>query len=277
MVTSIHRLIPGLVLLAAALSAAHAQDTAKPVATVNGRPVSQAAFDQALARALNQGGVDTPALRAAVKSQLIARELFAQEAKKRQLDRDPAVAAAVEEARINAMVARYLNEAIRPKPVTEEDVRAQYERIKATLGPEEYKLRLIVSRDRARADEALAGARLGRSFAALAQQYSVAPSARRGGELDWVSFRSPATEGRTNGLPLVVAQAVEKMRQGDVSEVLPLNDQWLIVRLEERRPTVVPTFEQARAALRNMLAARELERATTELVGALVKEAQIAQ
>jgi len=277
MVTPISSLILGLALLVAGLHAAHAQGAGPPVATVNGVAIAQSTFDQALQRALNQGGADTPELRAAVKSQLIARELFAQEARKRKLDRDPGVIAAVEEARTNAMVTRYLNEAIKPKPVTEEDVRAQYERIKATLGPEEYKLRLIVTREKARADEALAAARLGRSFAALAQQYSIAPSARRGGELDWVSFRSPAMEGQTGGLPLALAQAVEKMKQGDVSSALPLGEQWLVVRLEEKRATVVPTLEQARPALHNMLAARELERATTELVGALVKGAKITQ
>lgn len=277
MVTQISRVILGLALLVAALPAAHAQGTGKPVATVNGVTISQATFDQALQRALNQGGFDTPELRAAVKSQLIARELFAQEARKRKLERDPAVVAAVEEARTNAMVTRYLNEAIKPKPVTDDDVHAQYERIKSTLGPEEYKLRLIVTREKARADEALAEARLGRSFAALAQQYSIAPSARRGGELDWVSFKSPAAEGQTNGLPLALAQAVEKMKQGDVSSVLPFNGQWLIVRLDEKRATVVPTLEQARPALQNMLAARELERATTELVGTLMKGAKITQ
>lgn len=277
MVTPLVRAFLGCALLAAAVPLAQAQGNTAPVATVNGVPISQATFEQALQRALNQGGIDTPELRAAVKSQLIARELFAQEARKRRLDRDPAVVAAVEEARVNAMVARYLNDAIKPKPVTEEDVRAQYERIRATLGPEEYKLRLIVTREKARAEEALAAARLGRSFAVLAQQYSIAPSARRGGELDWVSFKSPAAEGQTNGLPLVVAQAVEKMRQGDVSAVLPFDGQWLLVRLDEKRPTLVPTLEQARPALHNMLAARELERATTELVGALVKGAKITQ
>ena len=263
--------------LLAAFPAAHAQSADGPVATVNGVPITQAAFQQALTRAIGQGGADTPELRAAVKSQLIARELFAQEARKRKLADDPLVIAAVEEARTNAMVTLYLNQAIKPQPITEADVRAQYEKIRATLGPEEYKLRIIVTGDQAKAEEALAAARLGRPFAQLAQQYSIAPSARRGGELDWVSFKSPAKAGETSGLPLVVAQAVERMRQGDVSGPLAFDKQWLVVRLEEKRPTVVPTFEQARPALQNMLAARALERATTELVRTLVSGAKITQ
>jgi parvulin-like peptidyl-prolyl isomerase len=92
-----------------------------------------------------------------------------------------------------------------------------------------------------------------------------------------VLFKSPAREGETSGLPLVVAQAVERMRQGDVSNPLSFSDQWLIVRLEEKRPTVVPTFEQARPALHNMLAARALERATSDLVRTLVNGAKITQ
>jgi parvulin-like peptidyl-prolyl isomerase len=266
-----------IVIALAALPDARAQGAAQPVATVNGVPIAQSTFNKALQGALNRGGTDTPELRAAVKSQLIARELFVQEAKKRSLDTDPLVVEAAEEARSNAMVTLFLNQAIKPQPVTEADVRAQYEKIKSTLGPEEYKLRIIVTRDKARAEEALAAARLSQPFAALAQQYSVAPSARRGGEIDWVSFKSPAQEGATSGLPLVVAQAVERMKQGDVSAPLPFNGQWLIVRLEEKRPTVVPTFEQARPALHNMLAARALERATSELVRTLVNGATITQ
>lgn len=261
----------------AAAPIARAQGTDAPIATVNGMPIAQSTFQRALQGALNRGGADSAELRAAVKSQLIARELFAQEAKKRNLENDPLVIAAAEEARTNAMVTLFLNQAIKPQSVTDADVRAQYEKIRATLGPEEYKLRVIVARDKARVEAALVATQLGQPFAAIAKQYSVAPSARRGGEIDWVSFKSPAREGESSGLPLIVAQAVEQMKQGDVSGLLPFNSQWLVVRLDEKRATVVPTFEQARPALQNMLAARALERATTELVRTLVKDAQITQ
>jgi peptidyl-prolyl cis-trans isomerase C len=261
----------------AGLPLARAQDANAPVATVNGVPIPQSTFQKALRAALNRGGQDTPELRAAVKNQLIARELFAQEAKKRKLDTDPRVVEAAEEARTNAMVTLYLNQVIKPQAATEADLHAQYEKIKASLGPDEYKLRIIVTHEKARAEEALAAARQGRPFAQLAQQYSVAPTARRGGELDWVSFKSPAREGETNGLPLAVAQAVERMKPGDVSDPLSVNNQWLIVQLEEKRPTVVMSFEQAKPALQRMLTARAVERATSELVRSLASGAKITQ
>jgi parvulin-like peptidyl-prolyl isomerase len=65
------------------------------------------------------------------------------------------------------------------------------------------------------------------------------------------------------------------MTPGQVSGAIGVGDRWLIVKLEATRPTVVPSFEQAQAALAEMLAARELERATTELVGGLVRKAKI--
>jgi peptidyl-prolyl cis-trans isomerase C len=256
---------------------AHAQGAGAPVATVNGVPIAQSTFEKALRGALSRGAVDTPQLRAALKNQLIARELFAQEAKKRNLESDPRVAEAVEEARTNAMVTLYLNQVIKPAPVTDAELQAQYEKIKASLGPDEYKLRVIVTHEKARAEEALAAARQGRPFSQLAQQYSIAPTARRGGELDWVSFKSPAHEGETNGLPLAVAQAVERMKPGDVSDPLSANNQWLVVQLEEKRPTVVMTFEQAKPALQRMLAARAVERATSELVHSLASGAKITE
>ena len=80
----------------------------KPLATVNGVPIKQSVFDQALKQAIAQGNPDTPQLREALKNQLVARELFLQEASKQGLDKDPEVLAAVEEAKRNAMVQRYL-------------------------------------------------------------------------------------------------------------------------------------------------------------------------
>nr|WP_254208688.1 peptidylprolyl isomerase [Burkholderia multivorans] len=57
----------------------------------------------------------------------------------------------------------------------------------------------------------------GKSFESLARQYSIAPSRDSGGELPWMSFKTPATEGKTGGLPVAVAQALEKPPVGAVT------------------------------------------------------------
>jgi EpsD family peptidyl-prolyl cis-trans isomerase len=283
------RLPAVLLICAAALlqPSAHAQQqspaagaqpaTDKPIATVNGVPIPQSLLDQALKQALAQGNSDSPQLREAVKSQLIARELFLQEAAKQKLDKDPKVVAAVEEAKRNAMVQRYLQTQVQLKQVTEEDVKAQYEKVKAGVGAKEYQLRAIMLNSEPRAKEVREQAVKGKDFAELARQWSLAPSATRGGELGWVSFKSPAKEGETQGLPLPLAQAVEKLQKGKISEPVAMQNTWWIVKLEDTRPTKVPTFEEAKPQIYRMLQAQEAQRATNELVSKLSKTATITQ
>ena len=62
-----------------------------------------------------------------------------------------------------------------------------------------------------------------------------------------------------------------------MSEPIAVKDLWWLVKVEDVRPTHVPTFEEARATLVNALNAKELERATTELVQKLLKDATISQ
>jgi parvulin-like peptidyl-prolyl isomerase len=270
--------INSLLILLLSAASAFAQDTDKPVATVNGVRIEQQAFDQLLQQAIKQGSPDSSQLRSRVRDQLIARELFLQQAKSRNLDTDPQVQAAVEEAKKNAMIARYLKEAIQPKQVSEDELREQYEKTKARLGPKEYRLRVIQLATEDKAKQLRAQLlKKDASFADLAKQESLSPSAQRGGELEWMSFKSPAQEGETGRLPLPIAQAVEKLAPGKLSEPIAVKDMWWLVKLEEVRPTRVPTFEEARPQLLNALNAREAERATTELVQKLFKEATITQ
>jgi parvulin-like peptidyl-prolyl isomerase len=267
-----------LLILLLSIAPAFAQDAAKPVAVVNGVRIEQQAFDQLLQQAIKQGSPDSAQLRGRVRDQLIARELFLQQATSRNLDTDPQVQAAVEEAKKNAMIARYLKDAIRPRQISEDELHEQYEKAKARLGPKEYKLRVIqlATEDKAKQIRARL-LKKDAAFADLAKQESLSPSAQNGGELEWMSFKSPAQEGETGRLPLTIAQTVEKLAPGKISEPIGVKDMWWLVKLDEVRPTRVPTFEEARPQLVNALNSRELERATNELVQKLFKESTITQ
>ena len=117
----------------------------------------------------------------------------------------------------------------------------------------------------------------GKDFAELARQWSLAPSATRGGELQWVSFKSPPQEGQTAGLPLPIAEAVEKLQKGKLSEPIEIQGKWWVVKLDDVRPVKVPPFEQARQDIFNMLSAQEMERATGALVQQLSQGATITR
>ncbi|MCA8000908.1 peptidylprolyl isomerase [Burkholderia metallica] len=261
--------------LAGALSGPAHAETAATVATVNGTPITQADVD-ALLRA--SGQPDSPQIRQAIKNQLITRVLVQQAAEKANYADRPEVKAAVQQAKANAEVQLYLRDNVKPEPVTDEQVKARYDELVAALGKDEYKPRVIVVQDPLTAATVLSELKAGKSFDGLARQYSMAPSRDAGGELPWVSFHTPATEGRTSGLPLPIAQALEKLKVGAAtSDSIPVDGVRAIVKLDAKRPTQVPGFATAKPALQQQLQAAAVEKASAQMIGNLVKDAKITQ
>ncbi len=252
-----------------------AQDSDTPVATVNGKPIKQSTMEMAVRQATAQGNADTPQLRSAIRNQLIARELFVQEAAKQNLDKDPEVLAVTEEAKRTAMVQKYLRGQVKPAQITEEQAKAHYDQMKGSMGAKDYKLRVIMLPNDQRAKEVHGQIVKGKDFAEMARQWSLAPSSSRGGELEWVNLKTPVKEGQTHGLPLQLAQAVEKMQKGKVSEPIAVGERWWIVKLDDVRNATIPPFEQAKANIMRGLQQREVERVTTELATKLAKDAKI--
>ncbi|WP_176041624.1 peptidylprolyl isomerase [Burkholderia stabilis] len=270
---------PNRLLLIAALAGVlsghvHAQ-TAAAVATVNGTAITQADVDTLLRAS---GQPDSPQVRQAIKNQLITRVLVQQAAEKANYGDKPEVKAAVQQAKVNAEVQLYLRDNVKPEPVTDEQVKARYDELVAALGKNEYKPRLIVVKDPVTAATVLSELKSGKSFEGLARQYSMAPSRDTGGELPWVSFHTPAAEGKTGGLPLPVAQAIEKLTVGAATkDSIPVDGVRAIVKLDAKRPTQVPGFEAAKPALQQQLQAIAVEKASAQMIGNLLKDAKITQ
>ncbi|WP_425102729.1 peptidylprolyl isomerase [Burkholderia ambifaria] len=256
-----------------------AQTAAAPatttVATVNGTPITSAEIDVVL-RASKQA--DSPQIRQAIKNQLIARVLIQQAAEKSNYGSKPEVQAAMQAAKTNAETQLFLRDNVKPAPVTDAPVRARYNEIIASLGQDEYKPRLIVVKDPVTAATVLSELKAGKSFDGLARQYSIAPSRDAGGELPWVSYKTPARDGKTSGLPVPIAQALEKLPVGAITpESIPVDGARAIVKLDAKRPTQVPSFDQAQATIRQQLQALALEKASAQFVGGLLKNATIQQ
>ncbi|KVH35659.1 peptidyl-prolyl cis-trans isomerase [Burkholderia cepacia] len=248
---------------------------AATVATVNGTPITQADVETLLRAS---GQPDSPQVRQAIKNQLITRVLVQQAAEKANYADKPEVKAAVQQAKANAEVQLYLRDNVKPEPVTDEQVKARYDELVASLGKNEYKPRLIVVQDPVTAATVLSELKAGKSFDGLARQYSIAPSRDSGGELPWVSFHTPATEGKTSGLPLPVAQALEKLTVGAATkDSIPVDGVRAIVKLDAKRPTQVPGFATAKPALQQQLQAAAVEKASAQMIGNLLKDAKITQ
>lgn len=265
----------GITCAAQAQTPASSTASAGTVATVNGTPITQTEVDAVL-RASRKP--DTPQVRQAIKNQLITRVLIQQGAEKANYGSKPEVQAAMQVAKANAETQLYLKDNVKPSPVTDAQIKARYDEIVASLGKDEYKPRLIVVKDVATAATVLSELKAGKPFDGLARQYSIAPSRDAGGELPWVSFKTPAAEGKTSGLPVAIAQALEKLPVGAITPAsIPVDGARAIVKLDAKRPTQVPAFNQAQTTIRQQLEALALEKASAQFVGGLLKNATIQQ
>lgn len=134
-------------LLSALISApAFAAEPAKgkAFATVNGIAIQQSTADAFIAEQKTQGAQESPELKNAVREELVRRELLTQEAKKKGLDKRPAVAAQAELARQAIYIRAYIQDFVKANPVTDAQLKSDYETIKTQLGGTEYKTRHIL-------------------------------------------------------------------------------------------------------------------------------------
>jgi parvulin-like peptidyl-prolyl isomerase len=270
-------LLPAACLLLALPAAAGNPRMGKDViAHVNGVALTEASLQQALETLRARGVADTPELREAIKQQAIARELFLQAARKQGLQKDAGVREAVRRAEEEAMIQAYLRSSVRPAPVTDTDVRRAYDGIVATLGEREYKASLIQTASRDQAQALLKRLQGGEAFAALAKAHSTASSAAQGGALDWVSFKLPPAEGKTQGWPLPLARALSALQAGQITpEPVEHQGSWHLLRLEEARMVHVPKYEEAQAALRARAEQQALQQAAAEVVLKLLSASKV--
>ena len=228
-------LLTGTMLSASALAAGNA------FVTVNGVAISQNMANVFIAEQKAQGAPDTPELKNAVREELIRRELLLQEAKKAGLDKKPDIAAQAEAARQAFFVRAYVQEYVKKNPISDADLKAQYETIKAQLGNTEYKARHILVKDEADAKAIIDNLKKGAKFEELAKQ-SIDPGSKdNGGSLDWASagnFVKPFSD------------ALTALTKGKYTETPVKTDfGYHIIMLEDTRPLTVPAFEEIKPRL----------------------------
>ena len=228
-------LLIGTMLSASALAAGNA------FVTVNGVAVSQNMANVFIAEQKAQGAPDTPELKNAVREELIRRELLLQEAKKAGLDKKPDIAAQAEAVRQAFFVRAYVQEYVKKNPISDEQLKAQYETIKTQLGNTEYKARHILVKDEADAKAIIDNLKKGAKFEELAKQ-SIDPGSKdNGGNLDWASagnFVKPFSDALTG------------LTKGKYTETPVKTDfGYHIIMLEDTRPLTVPAFEEIKPRL----------------------------
>lgn len=254
-----------LLLGLAAATAAHAQNG---VARVNGVVIPQSRMDMFVRDLTAQGRPDTPELRAAIKQELINRELLAQEAARRGLEKTPEIAAQIDIARQSVLARAVMQEAMRTSPVTEEVMRKEYERIKSQLGTREYKPRHILVEKEDEAKDIIAQIKKGASFEKLASEKSKDTGTKmRGGELDWT---------RPDSVVRPFADALARLKKGQLTDD-PVQTQfgWHVIRLDDERALKVPGYDEVKGNIQAQLQQRQQQQAQGKILNDLRAKAKI--
>ena len=236
------------------------------LARVNDVPLSQSSFDTLLQTNITQGQKDSPQLRQILKSDLIARELLLQEASRRGLERREGVQQALVTLQQNFILDLLVNDHLAQNPVSEADLKSEYERQSGLLkGAEQYQLRQIVTASEANAKAVLTALKSGKDFGALAQDKSIDASKAQGGQLGWLL---------SNDIVPSVLRAISTLPKGGLTaSPLEVDGQWLVLLVEDKRPFQVPKYEETLPQLRQSL----VQQRRLQLLEQQAKSAKIEQ
>ncbi len=174
----------------------------------------------------------------ALLDSMIEFEVLAKEAAKRGFARHPDVVRMLRQVMIQRLRQRVVEEKVKRSSVTDEDVKAYYEKHRAQYNkPETVRASHILLADKAQADKVLAEVKAKgndpRAFRALVKKYSTDNATkRRAGDLRYFTKADKR-------LPKEVIEAAFKLaKRGDVAGPIKSNLGWHIIKLTHRRKAI---------------------------------------
>ena len=161
---------------------------AQNVAIVNGKAVPKTRLDALAQQVAKSGRPVTPEIEGQLREEVIAREVFMQEAEKQGIATSDEFKAQMELARQTLMIRELFANYQKANPVTDADLKAEYDKFAAANGGKEYKARHILVEKEADAQAIIASLKKGGKFEDIAKKQSKDPgSGSKGGDLDWAN------------------------------------------------------------------------------------------
>ena len=191
-----------------------------------------------------------------IVEQLVDRRALLKLALARHLDQDPAVQKQMQRASQQALQNAVIAGEVGPT-VTAQTIKARYDStIGNKPGDEEVHARHILVADEAKAKDLIEKLSKGGDFAALAKENSTDPGAANGGDLGFFK--------KADMLPEFSAVAFA-LAPGEVSKT-PVHTRygWHVIKLEERRTSTPPAFEQSRDEIRQAMIQEGIQKIVKE-------------
>ncbi len=246
--------------LAISLSAAfltQAAFAATPVATVNGVAIPAVRAETMLTEQRAQGAKDSPELENAIREELIRREILGQAAAKKGIDKKPEVQAQMDLAKQAILIRAYLQDYVKTNPVTDEELKKEYDVIKSRLGDKEYKPRHVLVETEDQAKAIIAKLQNGTKFDEVAKESRDTGSKEKGGDLGWSNpgmFVKPFSDA-------MIALDKGKFTTTPVKSEFGYH----VILLEDVRELKAPSFDEVKPQLEQRLQQQKIEKLLTDL------------
>ena len=246
--------------LAAATLAIAVPAFAQNVAIVNGKAVPKSRVDALAAQIAKSGRPMSPEMAGQLKDEVIAREVFMQEAQKRGLDATEDFKNQMELARQTLLIRELFADYQKANPVTDADIKAEYDKFVAANGGKEYRARHILVEKEDEAKAIIANLKKGQKFDEIAKKQSKDPgSGANGGDLDWANAGSYVPE---------FSGALVKLNKGQTTQE-PVKSQfgYHVIRLDDVREAQLPKLEEVKPQIAQQLQQQKLAKFQEDLRG----------
>lgn len=224
---------------------------AQNIAIVNGVAIPKSrltALSEQMARA---GRPVSPEAMTQLREEVIAREIFTQEATKLGLQKTDEYKQQMEMARQSVLIRQLFTKQQELLKPTEADVKAEYDKLVNENKGNEYRASHILVETEAEAKDVIAQLGKGGKFEDIAKKRSKdSGSGANGGDLDWAT---PSTFVKP------FSDAMVALKKGEVSQS-PVKTQFgfHVIRLDDTRPIEIPKFEEVQAQIAEQLLQRRL-------------------
>jgi peptidyl-prolyl cis-trans isomerase C len=224
---------------------------AQNIAIINGKAVPSSRVDSLAQQVARSGRPVTPEIQAQLKDEVIAREIFMQEAQKRGLDATDDFKSQIELARQTILIRELFADYQKKNPVTDADVKAEYDKFAAANGGKEYRARHILVETEKEAKDIIASLKKGGKFDEIAKKQSKDPgSGANGGDLDWANPGSYVKE---------FSDAMVKLGKGQLTET-PVKTQfgYHVIRVDDIREAQLPKLDDVKPQIAQQLQQQRL-------------------
>ena len=231
-------------------------------ATVNGTVVSQRMVDLIAKRGAAGGHPDTPEARANIIDQLALQIVLSDEAVKKGLDKSPEVAEQISAIKQSVLANAYVEDFVKNNPISDETIQAAYDRIKATITGNEYKVHHILVAKESEAKDIIAKLKKDpASFEKLAKERSTDPGSKdKGGDIGWLDLKRMDPD---------FAVAVTKLDKGKfTTEPVKTQFGYHVIRLDDSKPIEAPALDEVKTQLTQQLQQQNVKKQVETLKAA---------